>query len=83
MIVCDFCGEVRACLQKEIDGKEYDVCSNCWKALAEKLSGKGRVKKNREAVLLPPPLVVKEPEGEEPKPRPGEPPKIWGTAPPN
>jgi len=30
MIVCDLCGEVKDCLQKEIEGKEYDICAECW-----------------------------------------------------
>jgi hypothetical protein len=30
MIICDLCGEAKDCLQKEIDGKEYDICSECW-----------------------------------------------------
>jgi hypothetical protein len=72
---CDLCGETKECLLKEIDGKEYDICAVCWNPLAEELSGKGRVKKSRETVLLPPPRV-KEKE-DEPKPMPGEPPKIW------
>ena len=78
MILCDLCGESKECLQKEIDDKEYDVCSECWNTLAEKLKGKGRALKRREIVLLPPPRVVTEREGDEPKPMPGEPPKIWG-----
>ena len=79
MIVCDLCSQAKECLQKEIDGKGYDICPECWRPLAEKLHGKGgRVKKNQETVFLPPPSVVKEREDEEQKPRPGEPPKIWG-----
>jgi len=35
------------------------------------------VKKEREMVFLPSP-VTPEPKREEPKPVPGEPPKIWG-----
>jgi len=74
---CDLCGETKDCFQKEIDGKEYDLCSECWSRLAEKLSGKGRVKKRRETVLLPPPRF---PEKEDqPKPMPGEPPIIFGA----
>ena len=80
MILCDLCGQTKECLQKEIDGKEYDICSDCWDGLAEKLKGKGRVKKSREIVLLPPPRVVTEREDDEPKPLPGEPPKIWEAA---
>ena len=76
---CDLCSQAKECFQKEIDGKEYDICSLCWSALAEKLSGKGRVNKSREIVLLPP-LRVNEREDDEPKPTPGEPPKIWGVA---
>jgi len=78
MIICDLCGETKDCLQKEIEGKEYDICSECWTPLAQGLKGKGRTK-NRETVFLPPPIPAKEREDEEPKPLPGEPPKIWGA----
>jgi hypothetical protein len=37
MIICDLCGQTKICLQKEIDGKEYDICSECWTPLAERL----------------------------------------------
>ena len=77
MIICDLCGETKNCLQKEIEGKEYDICSECWTPLAERLKGKGRPK-DRETVFLPPPRQIKEREIEEPEPLPGEPPKIWG-----
>lgn len=77
MITCDLCGKTKECLQKEIEGKEYDICSACWSPLAEKLRDKGRKKKERETVFLPP-TVVKEREDEESKPPPGAPPKIWG-----
>jgi len=53
VIVCNLCGQADECLQKEIDGKEYDICSDCWKPFAAKLRGKGRVRK-QETVLLPP-----------------------------
>jgi ribosome-binding protein aMBF1 (putative translation factor) len=69
MIICDLCGEAKGCLQKEIEGKEYDICSECWNPFAQKLRGKGRVK-SRETV---------ERENEEPEALPGEPPKIWGA----
>jgi hypothetical protein len=26
MVICDFCGEPKDCLQKDIEGKEYDIC---------------------------------------------------------
>ena len=77
MIICDLCGEAKDCLQIEIEDKEYDICSKCWNQLAQKLKGKGRVM-NRETVFLPPPRAIEEPEVEEPKLLPGEPPKIWG-----
>ncbi len=78
MIICDLCGKAKECLQKEIEGKEYDLCSECWNPLSQKLRGKGRTI-NREIVLLPPPRVIKEREDEEPGSLPGEPPKIWGA----
>jgi len=78
MIICDLCGAVKDCLQKEIEDKEYEICSECWNPLAQKLRGKGRVR-NRETVFLPPPRLVMERENEEPEALPGEPPKIWGA----
>jgi len=78
MIHCDLCGEAKACRQKEIEGMEYDICFDCWNPLAAKLKGKGRVKKERETVFLPPRTM--EPEPKEAKPVPGEPPKIWSLA---
>ena len=75
MISCDLCGQTKECQPKEIDGKEYDICSKCWNPLSEKLKGKGRAKKEREMVFLPP--VIAEPKRDEPKPAPGGPPKIW------
>jgi hypothetical protein len=36
MIFCDLCGESKECLQKEIDGAEYDICADCWHPLADK-----------------------------------------------
>ena len=79
MIICDLCGKAKDCLQKEIAGKEYDICPECWNPLAQKLRGKGRVK-NRETVFLPAPRIIKEQDDEEPGPLPGEPPKIWDAA---
>jgi hypothetical protein len=80
MILCGLCGQSKECLQKEIDGKEYDFCSDCWNPLSEKRKGKGRAQRSRDIVLLPPPRVVTEREDDEAKPLPGEPPKIWGAA---
>ncbi len=40
MISCDLCGETKDCLQKEIEAKEYDICSECWSLLAQRLMGK-------------------------------------------
>ena len=37
MITCDLCGKAQQCLQKEIEGKEYDVCPECWNPLEDKL----------------------------------------------
>jgi ribosome-binding protein aMBF1 (putative translation factor) len=54
MIICDLCGETKDCLHREIEGKQYDICSECWSPFALKLKGKGRAK-NRETVFLPPP----------------------------
>jgi len=78
MILCDLCGKEKQCRPREIEGKEYDICSDCWNPLAQKLKGKGREKKDREMVFLPP--VTQAPEPKEAKPIPGEPPKIWGGA---
>ena len=72
MITCDLCGKAKECLQKEIDGKEYDICRECWTALMQKLEGKGKPI-SREIVLLPP----REPEEPDESTHPGMPPKIW------
>jgi len=75
MTLCDLCGKARDCLRKEIERKEYDICSACWNPLAKKLKGKGRAKRESETVFVPP--TTKERELPEPKPAPGERPKIW------
>ena len=72
MITCDLCGETKDCMQKLIENKEYDICGDCWRPLAERLKGKGRVKREREMVLLPfaggtPDPAEAEPERREPK----------------
>ena len=75
MILCDLCGQAKECTPRQIEGKEFDICAECWNPLAEKLKSKGRVKKQREMVLLPP--LTTEPEPPPLKPGPLEPPKIW------
>src|SRR5215468_594198 len=57
VILCDLCGNQKECFQKEIDGREFDICADCWRALEEKLRGKGRSKRTREVVFLPPPFT--------------------------
>lgn len=76
MILCDLCGQAKECTPRQIEGKEYDICADCWKSLEEKLKGKGREKNQREMVFLPP--LNTEPEPPPTKPGPKEPPKIWG-----
>jgi hypothetical protein len=54
-------------------------CVRVWKALESKLQGKGRPRRNREWVWLPP---VQAPSIEAPtKAVPGHPPTIWGSLP--
>jgi len=77
MITCDLCGRAKECLQKEIDGREYDLCIECWDLLAQRLKGKGR-EKPRETILLPP-RAAREQKEEELHPLPGGPPIIQGT----
>jgi len=76
MIICDLCGESKDCRQREIEGREYDICSGCWNPFAQRLKGKGRTK-NREVVLLPP-RPVRGWEDEAPKPHRSVPPIILG-----
>lgn len=73
---CDLCNQVKDCLQKEIDGKEYDLCRECWAELAARLQDKGRRKERREIILLPPHDQPQEPDE---SPKPGEPPIIQGS----
>jgi len=71
---CALCGESRECSSKEIEGKEYDLCVECWDELSLKLSGKGREVKHRTSVIIPP---LETPQEKPDQPAPGEPPKIW------
>jgi hypothetical protein len=77
MITCNLCGQSKECFARQIEGREYDICADCWEPIAAKLQGKGRLIKERELVLLP--SVSAEPEPVEPKPVPQYPPKIWGA----
>jgi len=76
VILCDLCGHAGECLQKEIEGREFDICADCWRPLEEKLKGKGRVRRQRDMVVLP----RTTPEVSEPGTPPGSPPKIFGEA---
>ena len=73
MILCHLCGQAKECTPRQIEGKEYDVCADCWNPLAEKLKSQGRVKEQREMVFLPP--LTREPEP--PATRPNT---TWRTA---
>jgi hypothetical protein len=50
MVVCDLCGQKKECFQRDIEGKRYDICSDCWIPLAKKLKGKGKGEEGRNAV---------------------------------
>jgi hypothetical protein len=52
MMCCDLYGKTAECVQKEIEGKEFDVCERCWRPLAERLRGKGRAKETFEQLNL-------------------------------
>lgn len=73
---CVFCGEVTECMQKQIEGREYDFCARCWGELEGKLKGKGRPA-GREMVLLPPRAQAEEERPE--TPGPGAPPTIYSA----
>jgi len=77
MILCDWCGQAKECLQKEIDGRQFDICADCWRPIEEKLKDKGRPKRRRDDVVFLPPQMAPEREPDEPKRPPGQP-KIFG-----
>ena len=79
---CDLCNEIRDCAQRVIEDKEYDICSDCWNALIQKLTGKGRAKRAPEIVTVPLPQVTASPDQPKPSPFPGAPPTIYGSADP-
>ena len=72
MIICDLCGAEKECLPKEIEGREYDICTRCWEPIEEKLKGKGRARNKPAPVYVPATI----PEPAEPPFRHGLPPKI-------
>ena len=74
---CDLCDAVRDCVLKIIGDKEYDICLECWKALEEKLKGKGKeIRIGEPVILLPDPRESRQREDGEPE-FPGGPPVIW------
>jgi hypothetical protein len=52
MVVCDLCGQRIECFQRDIEGKRYDICSDCWSPLAKKLEGKGKRKEDQKPSLV-------------------------------
>ena len=52
MVVCDLCGQRKECFQRGIEGKEYDICSECWTPLAKRLEGKGKSKDDQKPTLV-------------------------------
>jgi hypothetical protein len=56
-------------LRSEVIGdKEYDVCLECWKALEEKLKGKGKeIRIAEPVILLSDPRESRQREDEEPQ----------------
>jgi hypothetical protein len=74
---CDLCSEVRECSQREIEQTEYDICADCWNALADKLKDKGRPKRSEKLSVSHSPVVVPQQPVQEPRrPFPGQPPDI-------
>ena len=43
-MTCDLCGNSAACLQKEFEGRELDICEDCWCPLAENAGDKGQTR---------------------------------------
>ena len=65
---CDLCGNIRDCVQKLIEQKEYDFCIRCCASLVKKLSGKGRRLGQAGITLVPARLSKHECIEEEPTP---------------
>ena len=73
---CDFCDQIKKCVEKEIEGRFYDICPGCWTPLEAKLKRKGRAR-DKEKIEIPS-LSIQTGDGEEKEiPFPGQPPKIW------
>jgi hypothetical protein len=77
MIVCDLCDQAKECSSRLIENREYDICAQCWEALAERLKGKGR-EKSSEIVCLPPPTPI--PALKDEPEQPPNLPKVFGVA---
>jgi hypothetical protein len=73
---------LRPFTQRLIEDKEYDVCSDCWTSLVQRLQGKGRPKRDNEIITLPQPRVPDSPDEPKPSRFPGAPPTVYGSADP-
>ncbi len=78
LAICALCGESKESSSREIEGREYDLCTECWEMLSRKLSGKGRKIEQLPTVYIPP---LETPKEKPESPAPHEPPKIWFQAP--
>jgi ribosome-binding protein aMBF1 (putative translation factor) len=45
VILCDLCGNQKDCFQKEIDGREFDICADCWWPLGREAERQRAVEK--------------------------------------
>jgi hypothetical protein len=43
-MTCDLCGNAAACLQKEFEGRELDICEVCWCPLADNAGDQARLR---------------------------------------
>ena len=73
---CDLCDQIKNCGEKEIEGRFYHICLECWTPLEVKLKGKGRARDKEK--IEPPSLSVQTDDSQEKEiPFPGQPPKTW------